>query len=104
MATQAVKTKVANGIAAVLKKNLTDALGTAEITVVVDERTAHVVWEAGPFEWAPCLTMSESIFAGELDEYGTPAEVWQQQIDAICRSHDVYLEADNNYSISVWEA
>lgn len=96
--------RVAEAVAAVLKKNLTDALGANEITVVTDGRTAHVVWEAGPFEWAPCVTMGESIFSGELDCYGTPAEEWAKEITAVCSANDVYLEADNNYSISVWEA
>ncbi len=96
--TSKMKLRAAKEIAALINAKV----GMDEVEVVVDgDGLANVVWEGGPYEWAPALTGGSSIFAGEFGDYGEE-NPWYDEFAAICDKYGVYCECNNSFSLSVW--
>lgn len=92
--------KAARAIAKLINENL--ALLDADVHVVQNDGRVSLVWESGPFEWALQLAAGECVLAAELGEPSAMSP-WQQQVQPLCNDLGVYLEANNSFTVNVWE-
>lgn len=67
-----------------------------------DTTAPSLCWEDGPYEWAACFSLDESVYCGELGKYGMPLTGRLAEVKKEINDAGFYFECQNNFTVSVY--